>query len=74
MARRVGRSRRLKTCAPGRRTGAPTTTMASARYGAPSAWLPLEPAYPRAARGGAPEISWVESSRLIRSSNETHVR
>ena len=59
---------------PSRRTGAPTTTMALARYGAPSGGLPLELAYPRAARRRVPEISWVESSRLTRSSNETHVR
>jgi hypothetical protein len=57
-----------------RRAGAPTTIKRLARYGAPGGRLPLELAYPRPARRRAPEISWVESSRLTRSSNETHVR
>jgi hypothetical protein len=48
--------------------------MALARYAAPSGGLALDLAYPRAARRRVPEISWVESSRLTRSSNETHVR
>jgi hypothetical protein len=40
----------------------------------PGGGLSVELAYPRAARRRAPEISWVVSSRLTRSSNETHVR
>src|ERR1700722_3965762 len=35
---------------PSRRTGATTTSLALARYGAPRGGLPLELAYPRAAR------------------------
>ena len=36
--------------------------------------IPLELVYARAVRRRVREVSWVESSRLTRSSNETHVR
>jgi hypothetical protein len=57
-----------------RRKGAVLFDDSLAHYEAPGGALPLELAHPRAARRRAPEILWVESSRLTRSSNETHVR